>query len=52
MGVITDGKSYGIPKDLNFSFPTICKNGTFNIVQNLGWDAFSKGMIETTLKEL
>ena len=32
MGIITDGKSYGIPKDLNFSFPCICKNGVFNVV--------------------
>lgn len=32
MGVLSDG-SYGIPKDLVFSFPVTIKNGQYQIVQ-------------------
>lgn len=32
MGVLSDG-SYGIPKDMVFSFPVTIKNGKFQIVQ-------------------
>ena len=34
MAVRSDG-SYGIPKDLIFSFPVTCSNGSYKIVQNL-----------------
>jgi len=35
MGVYSDGKHYGIPEDLFYSFPVICKNGDYEIVEDL-----------------
>lgn len=51
MGVISDG-SYGVPKDLCFSFPVTCQNGNWKIVQGLKWDENIKKRIEITTKEL
>jgi len=51
MAVRSDG-SYGIPKDLIFSFPVECKGGKYKIVQNLSWDEFTKKKIQETTKEL
>ena len=34
MGVITNG-AYGIPKNLNFSFPIICSDKNWKIVEGL-----------------
>jgi len=34
LGVYSDG-SYNIAKDIYYSFPVTCKNGTYSIVQNL-----------------
>jgi malate/lactate dehydrogenase len=52
VGVITDGKQYGIPADLCFSFPTTSKGGKVSVFTGLPWDDFSKKMVEITLKEL
>lgn len=52
MGVIAKGNGYGIDENLCFSFPCICKNFQFEIVNGLTWDAFSKEKIEATQKEL
>ena len=34
--------SYGIPKDLVYSFPVTCSNGDYSIVQGLEIDEFSR----------
>ena len=51
MAIPSDG-SYGISKGIIYSFPVICQNGVYSIVQNLEIDAFSKESMEVTEKEL
>jgi malate dehydrogenase len=51
MGIPSDG-SYGIPKDLMFSFPVTCQNGEYSIVQGLSIDAASQTYIDKTRQEL
>jgi malate dehydrogenase len=52
MGVPSNGE-YGIPADLIFGFPTLCSGeARFEVVKGLEIDAFSKGKIAATLKEL
>lgn len=52
MGVCSDGNSYGIPADLIFSFPCVCKNGEWKIVDGLPMDAYSKQKVKATMEEL
>lgn len=52
MGVITEGNSYGIPDGLVFSFPCVCKNGDWKIVEGLPLDDFAKSKIKITADEL
>jgi len=51
MAVCSDG-SYGVPKDLIYSFPVICKGGKYSIVQGLSIDDFSRNKMDLTAKEL
>ncbi len=51
MGIASDG-SYGIPKDVMFGFPVICKDGKYEIVPGLAIDEFSRERINHTLSEL
>jgi len=51
MGVHSDGE-YGVPKGLIFSFPVICVNGQWKIVQGLKIDATSQKRIDATTQEL
>ena len=51
MAIPSDG-SYGITKGIIYSFPVICHNGTYSIVQDLEIDAFSKECMKITEKEL
>ena len=51
MAVVSDG-SYGIPKDIVFSYPVTCSQGKWSIVQNLPWDDFTKKKIDATTTEL
>ena len=51
MGVPSDG-SYGVPKGLISSFPVVCKDGKYEIVQDLNIDAFSRAKIAHTVAEL
>jgi len=51
MGVYSDG-SYGVPKDIIYSFPVTCSNGQYTIVQGLAVDDFSRQMMDATAKEL
>ncbi|ACR13034.1 malate dehydrogenase [Teredinibacter turnerae T7901] len=51
MGVYSDG-SYGIEKGLIYSFPCVCKNGDWEIVQGLSIDEFSQARMTATETEL
>ncbi|PWK48626.1 malate dehydrogenase [Pleionea mediterranea] len=51
MAVYSDG-SYGVEKGLIFSFPCVCKNGDWEIVQGLELNDFSKDKLKATEKEL
>ncbi|MEJ6612326.1 MAG: malate dehydrogenase [Porticoccus sp.] len=51
MGVFSDG-SYGITEGLIYSFPCICKNGDWKIVQGLEINEFSRSKMTATEQEL
>lgn len=51
MGVYSDG-SYGIQEGLIYSFPCVCKNGDWEIVQGLDISDFSREKMQATEKEL
>ncbi len=51
MGVYSDG-SYGITEGLIYSFPCVCKDGDWSIVQGLDINDFSRGKMTATEQEL
>src|ERR1700712_1760606 len=51
MGVVSDG-SYGVPAGLISSFPVTTKDGSFEIVQGLDINEFSRTRIDASVKEL
>ncbi|XP_012253620.2 malate dehydrogenase, cytoplasmic isoform X2 [Athalia rosae] len=51
MGVVSDG-SYGIPRDIVFSFPVTVENHQFKIVQGLSISDFARSKLNITAKEL
>jgi malate dehydrogenase len=51
MGIASDG-SYGIPQDVMYGYPVVCKDGGYEIVQGLEIDAFSRERMDFTLNEL
>ena len=51
MGVVSDG-SYGVAEGLIYSFPCICRDGRYEIVQGLAIDDFSRGKMQATEDEL
>lgn len=51
MAVYSDG-SYGIEEGLIYSFPCVCKDGDWEIVQGLSIDEFSQEKMLATEKEL
>jgi len=51
MAIPSDG-SYGIKEGIVFSYPVTCRNGAYQIVQGLEIDAFSRGRLAATEKEL
>ena len=51
MAIPSDG-SYGISEGIIFSYPVICKDGKYSIVQNLNIDAFSRESIKSSEQEL
>ncbi|MCB1775995.1 MAG: malate dehydrogenase [Candidatus Competibacteraceae bacterium] len=51
MAVPADG-SYGISEGVIYSYPCVCKNGDYEIVQGLPVDEFSRGKMDATAKEL
>jgi malate dehydrogenase len=52
MGVISNGNPYGVPDDLIYSFPCVCKDGEWQIVGGLPIDSFSQEKMNATAKEL
>jgi malate dehydrogenase len=51
MAVPSDG-SYGIAEGVIYSYPVICKNGEYQIVQKLAIDDFSRARMDATYTEL
>ncbi len=51
MGIPSDG-SYGIDEGLIFGFPVTCSGGSYQIVQGLDLNDFSKARLDVTVKEL
>jgi len=51
MGVYSDG-SYGIAEGLIYSYPCVCKNGDWEIVQGLEVNDFSRARMAATEQEL
>ncbi len=51
MGVPSDG-SYGVPTGLISSFPCVCHDGGWQIVQGLDIDDYSRGRIDLSVAEL
>lgn len=52
MGVVSDGNGYGVPDDLIFSFPCICANGEWKMVEGLSQDDNAKKQIKENIDEL
>ncbi|MDR0847930.1 MAG: malate dehydrogenase [Propionibacteriaceae bacterium] len=51
LALASDG-SYGVPEGLISSFPVVCSNGGYEIVQGLDIDAFSRAKIDASVAEL
>ncbi|MFJ1745572.1 malate dehydrogenase [Streptomyces sp. NPDC088116] len=51
MGIPSDG-SYGVPQGLISSFPVTTENGTYEIVQGLDINEFSRTRIDASVREL
>jgi malate dehydrogenase len=51
MSVPCDG-SYGVPEGIISSFPCVCKDGNYEIVQGLDISEFSRGKIDASAAEL
>ncbi len=51
MGIPSDG-SYGVPEGIISSFPCVCKDGQYEIVQGLEIDDFSRSKIDASAAEL
>jgi malate dehydrogenase len=51
MAIPSDG-SYGVPEGIISSFPCVCKDGEYSIVQGLDIDDFSRARIDASVAEL
>ena len=51
MGIPSDG-SYDIPEGVIYSYPVVCKNGSYEIFQGLEINEFNKKIMKTTYEEL
>ena len=51
MAVPSDG-SYGVPEGIISSFPCVCSDGAYEIVQGLDINDYSRGKIDTSAAEL
>ena len=52
MGVWSDGAGYGVGKDLIYSYPVRCRQGSFEIVRDLPCDEFARKMMTANEDEL
>lgn len=52
MAVWSTGNSYGVEEGLIYSFPVTCKNGSWEIVNGLTIDDFSREKMNVTAQEL
>ena len=52
MAVISDGNKYGVASGIVYSFPVICKNGEWEIVNGLDVNEFSRKKLKVTEDEL
>ena len=52
MAIISDGNTYGVAPGLMYSFPCVCKNGEWQVVNGLKIDSFSQAKMKETEKEL
>ncbi len=51
MGIPSDG-SYGVDEGLIAGFPVTCSGGSYNVVEGLDLNDFSRSRLEATVKEL
>ncbi|MDJ0770700.1 MAG: malate dehydrogenase [Ilumatobacter sp.] len=51
MAIPSDG-SYGVPEGIISSFPCVCRDGAYEIVQGLDIDEYSRGKIDASADEL
>ena len=51
MSIPSDG-SYGVPEGIISSFPCVCEDGEYRIVQGLDIDDYSRGKIDASAQEL
>lgn len=51
MGIPSDG-SYGVPEGIISSFPCVCRDGSYEVVQGLEIDDFSRARIDASTAEL
>jgi malate dehydrogenase len=51
MAVPSDG-SYGVPAGVIYGFPVSCRNGSYQVVQGLAVNEFSRERMDATYKEL
>jgi len=51
MSVPSDG-SYGVPEGIISSFPCVCRDGAYEIVQGLEIDDYSRSKIDASAGEL
>ena len=51
MGVLSTG-AYGVPEGLIYSFPCVCKDGVYRVVEGLEINEFSRAKMDATAQEL
>jgi malate/lactate dehydrogenase len=53
IGLLSDGKTYGVPQGLIFSFPVTTSNGKYSVVQGLNIDdELTQASLKKTTEEL
>eukprot|EP01048_Picozoa_sp_COSAG05_P000771 COSAG05_NODE_23_length_31591_cov_92.542995_24_plen_386_part_00 len=52
MAILSDGQHYGVPAGLVFGFPVTCKNGKWEVVNDLYIDDRSRAKIDENIAEL
>jgi len=52
MAVSSDGNTYGVPEGLVYSFPVVCRDGKYEVVNGLKVSAESQARLDKTTAEL